>query len=320
MKKQLIATIAILLILTATACAKGNDIHNPTPTTSNMIETTSKTQPTAEFETKEHLELTTNTLPLDSLWLTEDLDKVGLTRISKSVKGQGFITEKSKSETDIRTVALLCDYDRYESSLYHDLFLAVEADTKVIYKDLTYNRTPGAYSENLYLNDIDGDGTDEIILHQCVGITGGAGQYLARIFKVENEEIKELFNSLTKTEDNGYWDTGFNGSPIDNWTFKISNSITGFSETYADNPERLDRYNENGEAISSLGIMVDSFNVFLPKDIDNDGICEIYCEQYTSHKGHADYTGEAISILKYNTEIQEFEVVDAKFEPVETLK
>lgn len=321
--KRLIATFtAMILMLSAAGC----ESITPTPTEpktephSTVAETTEAAQPTTKPKILEHLELKVTELPLDSRWYGEDLEKVGLERTSKQVRTQGFITEKSKSDKDIRRVILLRDSERYGDGIFHDLFLAVEADTKVIFKDLTYNRISGAYSESLYLNDVDGDGVEEIIIHQCIGMTGGAGQYLARIFKVENDEINEIFCSFGNNESEKHFDTGFSGHPEDNYTFTITNNITGFNAVYQVSNDRPDRFDENGNSVSRREIMVDHFNEFLPKDIDSDGICEIYCEQYTSDRGHADYTGEAVSILKYNTYIQEFEVIDAWFEPIDEWK
>jgi hypothetical protein len=49
--------------------------------------------------------------------------------------------------------------------------------------------------------------------------------------------------------------------------------------------------------------------------VDHDGVCEIVCRQYTSYISHSDYTGIAHSVLKFNTQTQKFEVIDAWFEP-----
>lgn len=322
MKKLIVTLFMISLALAATGCENINPTETEplTQPYTTISATTESTQPaTTEAKVLEHLELKINELPLDSQWISNDLEKVGLERTGTQVRELGFITSQSKTNKDIRTVALLRDFERYGDAVFHDLFLAVETDTKVIFKDLTYNRISGAYSEKLYLNDIDGDGVDEIILHQCVGMSGGAGSYLARVFKIENEEIKEIFCSSTD-DSKKYWDTGFSGHPEDNYTFIITNKITGYCEEYKVGTDRPDRHDENGKAVSRREIMVDSFNMFLPKDIDNDGTCEIYCRQYTSDWGHADYIGNAISILKYNAEKQDFEVTDAWFEPIDEFK
>lgn len=318
--KKLIATIAVIILTLSVAGCEGTAPATTEPSTEPTTQVTETTQTTTKFKTLEHLKLKTNEIPYNNRWFVDGFEKVGLERTDKQIREAGFITEQSKNQKDMRNVILLRDLERYGYGIYHDLFLAVEADTKVIFKDLTYNIIKGAYSENLYLNDIDSDGIDEIIIHQCVGMTGGAGQYLARIFKIENEEIKEIFCAFSNDESEKHFDTGFSGYPADNCTFVITNHFTGYQAEYKDSPDRLDRYDENGKPLPHSDIMVDSFNVFLPKDIDHDGTCEIFCEQYVSDQGHADYVGEAVSILKYNTETQDFEVIDAWFEPVDTLK
>lgn len=319
--RKLLATLIVTILLLSTVGCEGSNPVPTTPTTEPHSVTTETTQPTTEFKTLEHLELKANELPLNSHWLSDDLEKVGLKRTTVSTRAKGFITEQSKIDKDIRMVFILSDHERYGKGLYHDLFLAVQADTKVIYKDLTYNTITGAYSENLYLSDIDGDGIEEIILHQCVGISGGAGQYLARVFKVENDEINEIFCSTIISDDRSIrWDTGFVGKEKPNFQLEITNTFTGYTQlidlTYdKDSYIRLGNYDDDGNINKHIDISTDTFLTFIPKDIDNDGICEIYCEQYTSHLGHTQHIGHAISILKYNSNIQEFEVIDAWFEP-----
>lgn len=327
--KKLIATLCvIILVLSAAGCESitPNPTEPATEVNPTVAAPTEATQPTTEHKALEHLELKVSELPLDSKWLSDDLEKVGLNRTKESARAKGFITEQSKSGKDIRIAIILGDYERYGKGLYHDLFLAVQADTKVIYKDLTHNTITGAYSEKLYLNDIDGDGVEEIIIHQCIGMSGGAGQYLARVFKVENDEIKEVFCSLTSNGNRHIrWKTGFVGEEQQDFKLKISNSFTGY-ETLIDLSQdkesyiRLGKYDEEGNIIKHTDISTDTFLSFIPKDIDNDGICEIYCEQYTSHLGHAQHIGYAISILKYNAYIQDFEVIDTWFDPANRLE
>lgn len=327
--RKLIATLsAMILMLSIAGCesATPNPTEPKTEPPATVGETTEATQPTTKPEILDHLELKTTELPLDSKWLSDDLEKVGLERTKVSTRAKGFITEQSKIEKDIRMVFLLSDCERYDKGSYHDLFLAVQADNKVIYKDLTYNTITGAYSEKLYLNDIDGDSVEEIILHQCIGMTGGAGQYLARIFKVENEEINEIFCSTVLTDDRYIrWETGFTGEEKPDFQLEITNAFTGYTKLIdlsyeKDSYIRLGRYDNDGNILKHTDISTDTFLTFIPKDIDNDGICEIYCEQYTSHLGHAQHIGHAISILKYNTYIQEFEVIDSWFEPASRLE
>ena len=327
--KKLLATIFVIILLLSTVGCDSVVTNSTEPKTephSTVTETTEVTQPTTEPEVLEHLELKISELPLDSKWLSDDLEKVGLKRTKESARAKGFITEQSKSDKDIRTVLLFGDYERYGKGLYHDLFLAVQADTKVIYKDLTHNNIAGAYSEKFYLNDIDGNGIEEIIIHQCIGMTGGGGQYLARIFKVENEEIKEIFCNLTSNGNKHVrWKTGFVCEEKPDFQLEITNTFTGYTETIdlstdKESYVRLGRYDDNGNVIKHTDISTDTFLTFIPKDIDNDGICEIYCEQYTSHLGHAQYIGHAISILKYNAYIQDFEVIDAWFDPADRLE
>ena len=72
-------------------------------------------------------------------------------------------------------------------------------------------------------------------------------------------------------------------------------------------------YDEYGNIINSESILCDSFNEFFPKDIDEDGIFEISCVQYVSLNGHSDYIGDAETVIKFNSESKQFEVVKALF-------
>ena len=51
-------------------------------------------------------------------------------------------------------------------------------------------------------------------------------------------------------------------------------------------------------------------------DVDKDGIFEISCKQYVSLSDHADYVGDAESVLKYNSIAKQFEVVQSAFSPM----
>ncbi|MBR5473735.1 MAG: hypothetical protein IKU82_07090, partial [Clostridia bacterium] len=114
------------------------------------------------------------------------------------------------------------------------------------------------------------------------------------------------------------YDTGYSIEILKDRKFIINNINTGYSEMFVD--KRGDDeyykfwwYDENGEP-TNCEINVDSFYEFIPVDIDNDGIYEISCRQYVSLIGHSDGLGYVKTILKYNNETSQFEIIDTKFE------
>lgn len=202
------------------------------------------------------------------------------------------------------------DEEKYgENSIYHESVLVIDDGSE----QYTYELS-GSYSEELHLCDIDGDKRDEIVINQLVGITGGAGNYCSSIFKYDKGEITEIFYSSIEKK----FDTGFSSKLKDNFIVEFSNAFTGFS-TEIDFYRSSRLFNEDGTVIEGRNdrelAMFDSFMEFSPEDIDGDGISEIACAQFTAMDSHAEYVGDAISYLKYNTENQQFEVVKADFVP-----
>jgi len=212
-----------------------------------------------------------------------------------------------------------CYYVDYTHGSWNS-FLLVESETKSEIKQLPQMLDYCIFGMTMYIHDVDGDGREEVIIHQDVDMFGGAGQYRTMVFKITDNELKELFKSPT---DGGLFDTGFRSSFLDGCNFQINNIYTGYSETFDfrnyDSKESF--WDEKGhpydwddwDGWDGSWLWVDSFCYLNPIDIDNDGVFEIACEQYSCLIDHSDYIGEAKSILKYNAETQVFEVVDAEF-------
>ncbi|MCL2503620.1 MAG: hypothetical protein FWE94_03300 [Coriobacteriia bacterium] len=262
-----------------------------------------------------HQDLTATELPYRNNWFQADLPKVGLKDIAIGETAEGrFSTVNSTSP---RFVHLLCDYaEDGENSTYHDSFLAVETDSKILFKDLSSDNDSGSYGDTLYARDVNGDGIDEIIVQQTVGMTGGAGQHLSRIFKVADDEIQEIFNSLTANLDDAGYDTGFSSILQDGFKLEVQNRFTGYSKTLdlSSKEQYIGVYfDETGKAIGDGMIRCDSFMEFTPEDVNSDGVFEIVCSQYASLYSHADYIGDAKSVLRFNPKVQRFEVIKAEF-------
>ena len=234
-------------------------------------------------------------------WLHSNLYEIGLGNYNLGKYVEGTFD----SEFATKKHAYLF-YDNTES--YHNTYLAVETENKVLFKRLSES-----YSDELSVADIDGDKIDEIIVQSTVGMSGGAGSYLSRVFKVSENGIMEIFSSST----GALFDTGFNSRLEKNYKMVIQNRFTEY-ETTVDTEEKYLNiyYDKVGNVINSESIWCDSFRTFLPKDMDNDGIFEIICVQYVSLNGHSDYIGDAESVIKFNSEIGMFEVIQASFQPI----
>lgn len=254
------------------------------------------------------------TEPLDSgenTWLLEELSKTGIESVT--VNEQKNIALCTTTEQHFAPVYLLYDYDEYGDNVYHKSYLAIEMNSELLLKELEN----GSYGDALYVCDIDGDSIDEIIVQQTIGMSGGAGQYMSHIYKVDNE-ITEIFSSGSTNQ----FDTGFSSRLKDNFKLEIKNIFTGYITDldFSNNEQYASAYfDENGKPRSNESIWCDSFREFIPEDVDNDGIFELVCLQYISLGCHSNYIGDIKSCLKYNVRTNEFETIRAEFIPAKSL-
>ena len=206
-------------------------------------------------------------------------------------------------------VFLLAGDNTEESGQMATRHLAIVIGDRKIVKALTES-----YDGDITLSDFDGDEDMEIAVQETVGITGGYGSYLSRVFDFKNGELIELFSS--QTEEGERMDTGFSITLLKNKEFEIRNAFTNYSEVFRreGEPEEYFEfwYDEKGEPRFET-LLVDSFYEFVSEDVDGDGVSEIKGKQYTSLIGHADGIGIANTVLKYNKEKACFEVVSAYF-------
>jgi len=254
-------------------------------------------------------------------WMQINIPKVGLKNLQLGELAEGKIT-KNNLEMDTKSrVYILCDntgYDGSNSTLCHPSYLAVEAETKVLFKALNES-----HGEELYLRDIDGDKLDEIIIQQ--GISGNSGSFtsFSSIFKVGRNEIKKIYYN-SNYDDNNYGElaAGFSGIPKDGFKIEISNKFTGYKKTidytntydkFKEAGEKNNVFNKNGKVISDWKVEFGGFYTFEPKDIDDDGVYEIVCEQRGELNNVIDHIGYAKSVLKFNPKTQKFKVIKAEF-------
>ncbi len=291
MKKPIILVITILLLLIA-GCFILKNVDWQSSNSEN-----------------EHQNLKATEIIRNDDWITVGLKKAGLENCAVWTTSEGYIqSTKEKS-----TVYILYDTERYgKDSIYNDFYIAIQTTEKIILKDLKTDNYCGSYGLDLYVCDVTGDGLEEIVIQSTVGMTGGAGQYLSRIFKFSDNEINEIFHSSPIKK----FDTGFSSTFENNYRLMISNCYTEYENVIDCSIEKKYKelfFDANGNVIENDIISCDSFFEFVPKDIDNDDVFEIICKQYTSLYGHSDYVGNAESVLKYNLKTETFEVINAQF-------
>ena len=218
---------------------------------------------------------------------------------------EGFITQESiDSNTPCR--ANLAKYPNSEKNAYA-LYIEIDTGTEVLKKELETDVLP-LTDGSLSLADVDGDKIMEILVHDDTGGVGGFGVWNTWVLKIENNGVEILFENFNE------FDTGFESCFVDGEQLEVKNRITGYSATF-DLKEAYREYIENSADLPDGNFELDPFYFFEAKDTDADGISEILCKQYAFILDHADHTGTACSVLKFNTEKQQFEVIDAWFEP-----
>jgi len=174
----------------------------------------------------------------------------------------------------------------------------------------------------IILNDIDGDGIDEIIVQQNIDNVGGAGQYLTSVFKISENNIVNIFQSpdLSKEMINYVYqlfNTGYSIELIDGFKGEMKNDFTNYKKIIdlSGNEFTDIFYNQAGEIIDNenIELFLDSFYKLDIVDYDNDGIYELKCTQYAYLDVHTNYIGDVVSILKFNNEKESFDVIAAEF-------
>ena len=249
--------------------------------------------------------------PTDEIPFSELIHADQGTTLTINAFGLGEVTVNQKKFADTLTSGVFTSVYILEDVQLpsHTSYLLVNLGNDF----LLHNLETKSLKDTLYLGDVDGDGIQEIVLNQCLGYSGGVGNYLSRVFCVDKEKVTEIFASIDNRGNLNY-DTGFTSVFLGNKQLCITNSIVDYqivldvSERYND-----DFFDNSGKCTRDIHIWCDSFSEFIPEDVNNDGICEIICKQYVSLDGHADGIGYVKSILKYNEGTGQFVIIKAQF-------
>lgn len=315
MKKFGCVILAFVLMFSLSACGKASQGHTSPSVVNTADNTASGDEYYQYYREHQELSLTETGFNADTM-LRIDIPEVGLENVYVRQVSERILLD---TET-IGTVYLIAD-DRYGGNRgTSDYYLLVIINDKLYVKDLSPQEfnSPASMGATLYFADLDGDKDKEILLQEVKGMSGGSGQYLSRVYDFTDSEIKKIFTSYDK--ENKYYNTGFDCTLLENHMLRIDNAFTGYTTTFEvvrENEEYFQWWYDDDGDLRNTSLWVDSFNRFEPEDVDDDGISEIVCRQYTCLNNHADYAGSAITVLKYNSDTKSFYVYDAWFEPAE---
>ena len=289
----LLGIIILLFVLIAIFICKNNDTEKTTTQPSATETTTIHTRP----------EMDNVSIPNTKKWKTEGLAALGLTDVKISeatdcLPGKVYIISK------------------LDVGLFHNFYIALETPEKVwVTYSGTFVDTQSESHYRYFLNDVDGEEGEELIVNADTGGNGGYGQYDSLVWKLSNNGVEKIFDACTIV---GRFDTGFESELKAPFKLVISNRYTGYETTidYSENTEYKGTiFDESGKPMSELFNRAgfDSFYTFEPIDIDNDGVFEILCKQYTSLYSHADHIGDAQTIIKYDKAEKDFKIIDTEF-------
>lgn len=280
MKKLISILLAALLACVATACAGSNQEEKATnPVTEKQTQTTTKAPVVFnEDDIRDYAE-----------------KELGISKIKIAKTTEG-------------SFGTACIFHEDDGGVYADeMYLAVYDGEKIICDGFG----GGAVGETLYANDIDGEEGDEIVFKVNTGGCGGAGSYICGVYKVKNDSLVSLYKP-------GDLEDTFTSVLTAPFGLQVKNTVTGktYDLEFKDKKDRYSGviYDDEGNPLpDALTAWFDGFCEFAPKDVDSDGIYEIFCRQYVSLDCHADCIGFAEVTIKYNNLSEAFEVIDSSY-------
>ncbi len=298
MKKKVFISVLIVIIILISAVTiifiyRNND-DRKTNTQSSTTETATIHTPT---------QINNVIIPNTSNWKTDGLTALGLTNAKTSnatdcLQGNVYII----SEPDF--------------GIFSNFYIALETKENVLITYIGTSVDSQSPHNKVSFSDVDGEPGEEIIINADTGGNGGYGQYTSSVWKLSDKGIENIFEACTIV---GLFDTGFESELQEPFKLIISNKYTGYKTTidYSNKSEYIGTiFDKNGKPLSNSAFTnasFDSFYFFEPIDIDNDGVFEIMCKQYTSLHSHVDHIGDAQTIIKYDKSKKDFKIIDTEF-------
>lgn len=165
-----------------------------------------------------------------------------------------------------------------------------------------------ALLEKVEVCEIDGDTeNEEIALYIDYVGNGGAGVHETQIWNFQYWTASCIF---TTDCDFGYSSIRYKGYEV-----IVDNIYTGFQTTinFKDHHHVEHLFDENGNPTEAYGLTFEGAYETIIEDVDNDGLDELTCKEYSYFDSRTDYIGSTVTVIDYNTDLKDFVVVDANF-------
>ena len=208
----------------------------------------------------------------------------------------------------LNSVVVFSDCQTSES-IRSRVFMAVDSEKGIITYEMGEFENAVIESGDLYAEDIDSDGIDEIIY--C-GEINNNGATISRVYKVVDNQII-LLADIAEWDDiftNRY---GYTYEFLDNCKLEIKNDAVGYSEVQdISDCFRPGFFDDTGKPIEdtiSLYFRAYDSRTIVEKDDNGDVILK-----YMQYLMDGSFTfGHAVTTLKYNANTNDFDIIDAEY-------
>lgn len=246
----------------------------------------------------------TTASPILSSISYDDYLQIDLPQFGKEHQRLYYVARGKLTTTTDEDMVYLLTTVQLKDDLQTEVYIVVEVEDQLMCYTLGVYDKQNLNTGMLTLQDLDGDGIDEIFVNLEVS---GNGATITQIYEIENQNIKML-------ADLSDFDTGYISNFQSNYKIKIQNKYTEYNVEYEiKDLFKSDFFDENGMALSKESIELSGFKSCAVIDINNDGVYELQCDQEVSLLG---YIGMTRTVLQYNTK-GTFEVVESCFIPYE---
>lgn len=203
------------------------------------------------------------------------------------------------------------EYNTGDALSVSTTYIAVETDDKIWISQC--DTEDGGYvpelaeGHDVKFADVDGEDGEEVLvtlMHHNHGAPG-RGQYATMVWKICDNGIKEIFNGKDL-------DNGFEIQLAEEYTAIVKNSAFNYEK-------ELDCYNDEGLFFDENGSPIPDSNYdsihpvweMDAKDVDGDNENELICKQWIYLSESTFHEHDAVTVLKYSSASEVFEVVDA---------
>ena len=176
-------------------------------------------------------------------------------------------------------------------------------DTDAVYVDTVFEY---ACFDKYEICEIDGDSEfEEIAIY--FGFIGSGAVSEVQVWTFKYDMPARIFTTAS--------DFGYYSIPKDGYEIVIDNIYTGYQTIFDCKDNRASEYifDEKGKIKSYEGADFRYEHGTTIKDIDSDGLSEIVCKERVCISFNANYIGSTVTTIDYDTNMQNFVVVEAEF-------